>query len=261
MESLMDNVQVQPWWQYEDDVPKYNVKHIEIGTNKEINQMISKKAFTEVDASMLSEEQLSKVTDSALVNDECPLRLENFTKAITNTEWDGFNRIQCEGCNVYLMAFVDDLLVVANPPSAKPFQEQLEVRLELKRVSQLTVETPLEFLGKSIEPQQDHRWDHAVRCNASTTPAWVPRIQEATNHWMRVSGPRSDSEVTERYSNNADEEAYNGANVEDNFEESQCNHRSCSWMVTMNGTQDSNKRFRSGAMSFTLKDSTVTILK
>eukprot|EP00971_Amphidinium_carterae_P148113 2935516-Amphidinium_carterae.1 len=28
MESLMDNVQVQPWWQYEDDVSKYNVKDI-----------------------------------------------------------------------------------------------------------------------------------------------------------------------------------------------------------------------------------------
>eukprot|EP00971_Amphidinium_carterae_P341445 6480239-Amphidinium_carterae.4 len=32
MESLMDNVQVQPWLQYEDDVPKYNVKDIELGS-------------------------------------------------------------------------------------------------------------------------------------------------------------------------------------------------------------------------------------
>eukprot|EP00971_Amphidinium_carterae_P144437 2862311-Amphidinium_carterae.7 len=36
MESLMDNVQVQLWWQYENDVTKYNVKDIELGMNNEI---------------------------------------------------------------------------------------------------------------------------------------------------------------------------------------------------------------------------------
>eukprot|EP00971_Amphidinium_carterae_P053978 1062694-Amphidinium_carterae.1 len=45
--KLMDNVQVQPLWQYEDHVTKYNVKDIELGMNKEINQMINKKSFTE----------------------------------------------------------------------------------------------------------------------------------------------------------------------------------------------------------------------
>eukprot|EP00971_Amphidinium_carterae_P192484 3819629-Amphidinium_carterae.5 len=57
----MDNVQVQLWWQYEDDVTKCNVNDIELGVNKEINQMIKKASFTEVDASMLSQEQLRKV--------------------------------------------------------------------------------------------------------------------------------------------------------------------------------------------------------
>eukprot|EP00971_Amphidinium_carterae_P348508 6490529-Amphidinium_carterae.2 len=40
-------------WQYEDDVTKYNVKDW-LGMNKEINQMINKKSFTEVGASMLN---------------------------------------------------------------------------------------------------------------------------------------------------------------------------------------------------------------
>eukprot|EP00971_Amphidinium_carterae_P351109 6491915-Amphidinium_carterae.3 len=37
----MDNAQAQPWWQFEDDKTKYNVKDIELGMNKEINQMIN----------------------------------------------------------------------------------------------------------------------------------------------------------------------------------------------------------------------------
>eukprot|EP00971_Amphidinium_carterae_P111076 2200204-Amphidinium_carterae.2 len=84
-----------------------------------------------------------------------------------------------------LMAYVDDLLVVGNPSIVKPFLEQYKVRLELKHVSQLTIETPLEFLGKPIELQQDgaiqlsfspqyyekilHPYN-MERCKASTTP-------------------------------------------------------------------------------------------
>eukprot|EP00971_Amphidinium_carterae_P256699 5096954-Amphidinium_carterae.1 len=74
----------------------------------------------------------------------------------------GFNRLKSDACmfgnvktNVYLMAYVDDLLVVGNPLTVKPFLEQFKVKMELKHVSQLTTDTPLEFLGKSIELQPD----------------------------------------------------------------------------------------------------------
>eukprot|EP00971_Amphidinium_carterae_P069788 1381080-Amphidinium_carterae.1 len=74
----------------------------------------------------------------------------------------GFNRLKSDACifgnvktNVYLMAYVDDLLVVGNPMTLKPFLEQFKVKMELKHVSQLKPDTPLEFLGKSIELQQD----------------------------------------------------------------------------------------------------------
>eukprot|EP00971_Amphidinium_carterae_P173172 3433445-Amphidinium_carterae.1 len=72
MENLMDNLQVQPWWHYEDDVAKYNVKDIEMGMNKEINQMISKQSFTEVDALMLSQDQLSKMVGTRWVITDRP---------------------------------------------------------------------------------------------------------------------------------------------------------------------------------------------
>eukprot|EP00971_Amphidinium_carterae_P084762 1677517-Amphidinium_carterae.1 len=55
------------------------------------------------------------------------------------------------------MAYVDDLLVVGNPLTVKPFLflEQFKVKMELKHVSQLTIDKPLEFRGKSIELQPD----------------------------------------------------------------------------------------------------------
>eukprot|EP00971_Amphidinium_carterae_P139631 2766288-Amphidinium_carterae.1 len=74
----------------------------------------------------------------------------------------GFNKLKSDACifgnvttNVYLMAYVDDSLVVGNPITAKPFLEQFKVKMELKHMSQLTTETPLEFLGKSVELQPD----------------------------------------------------------------------------------------------------------
>eukprot|EP00971_Amphidinium_carterae_P010212 201534-Amphidinium_carterae.1 len=59
----MENIQVQPCWQYEDDVSKYNVKDIEIGMNK----LIHKQSFTKVDASTLNEEHLNNVVGTRWV--------------------------------------------------------------------------------------------------------------------------------------------------------------------------------------------------
>eukprot|EP00971_Amphidinium_carterae_P237873 4722504-Amphidinium_carterae.1 len=68
----MDNILVQPWWQYEDEVAKYEVKDIELAMNKEINQLIGKKSFVEVDVSTLSQEQLSKVVGTRWVINDRP---------------------------------------------------------------------------------------------------------------------------------------------------------------------------------------------
>eukprot|EP00971_Amphidinium_carterae_P027263 537174-Amphidinium_carterae.4 len=53
------------------------------------------------------------------------------------------------------MAYVDNLLVVGDSATTQPFLQQFQQHLELKHTSQPTVTTPLEFLGKTIELQED----------------------------------------------------------------------------------------------------------
>eukprot|EP00971_Amphidinium_carterae_P121273 2401783-Amphidinium_carterae.1 len=64
----------------------------------------------------------------------------------------GFNRLKNDVC-IFGNVKTNDLLVVGNPLTVKPFSEQFKVKLELKHISQLTIDTPLVCLGKSIELQ------------------------------------------------------------------------------------------------------------
>eukprot|EP00971_Amphidinium_carterae_P009478 186951-Amphidinium_carterae.1 len=60
----MDDVQVQPWFQYEDDstmFSKNSVKDAMNNQNKELSQLISKRSFVEVDKKSLTMEQLQNV--------------------------------------------------------------------------------------------------------------------------------------------------------------------------------------------------------
>eukprot|EP00971_Amphidinium_carterae_P270998 5377734-Amphidinium_carterae.2 len=53
------------------------------------------------------------------------------------------------------MAYVDDLLVVGDNATTQPFLQQFQQALELKHTRPKTKTTPLEFLGKTIEQQDD----------------------------------------------------------------------------------------------------------
>eukprot|EP00971_Amphidinium_carterae_P147198 2916967-Amphidinium_carterae.1 len=53
------------------------------------------------------------------------------------------------------MAYVDDLLVMGDNVTTQQFLLQFQQHLELKHTSQLTRTTSLEFLGKTIELQDD----------------------------------------------------------------------------------------------------------
>eukprot|EP00971_Amphidinium_carterae_P321383 6387960-Amphidinium_carterae.1 len=64
--------EIQPWWQYEDEIAKYEVHDIEKAMNKEISQLVSKKSFVEVDASTLSQDQLKKVVGTRWVINDRP---------------------------------------------------------------------------------------------------------------------------------------------------------------------------------------------
>eukprot|EP00971_Amphidinium_carterae_P211779 4202414-Amphidinium_carterae.2 len=77
----------------------------------------------------------------------------------------GFARLKSDACVfintksiIYIMAYVndvDDLLVVGDNATTQPFLQQFQQHLELKHTSQLTKSTPLEFLGKTTELQDD----------------------------------------------------------------------------------------------------------
>eukprot|EP00971_Amphidinium_carterae_P174087 3450733-Amphidinium_carterae.1 len=61
MESIMSDVQVQPWFQYEDDVTMFSEHAIKDAMDKELSQLINKKSFAEVDRRSLTAEQLQQV--------------------------------------------------------------------------------------------------------------------------------------------------------------------------------------------------------
>eukprot|EP00971_Amphidinium_carterae_P350040 6491353-Amphidinium_carterae.5 len=83
------------------------------------------------------------------------------------------------------MAYIDDLLVVGDKATTQPFLQQFQQHLELKHTSQLTKTTPLEFLGTTLELQDDGaihlsfapqyynkilKAYNMDKCNPSTTP-------------------------------------------------------------------------------------------
>eukprot|EP00971_Amphidinium_carterae_P124904 2474322-Amphidinium_carterae.1 len=83
------------------------------------------------------------------------------------------------------MAYVDDLLVVGDTMATQQFLQQFQQHLELKHTTQFTRSTSLEFLGKTIELQDDGSIQlffsteycnkilkpyKMEKCNASTVP-------------------------------------------------------------------------------------------
>eukprot|EP00971_Amphidinium_carterae_P218347 4333880-Amphidinium_carterae.1 len=53
------------------------------------------------------------------------------------------------------MAYVDELLVVGDTMATQQVLHRFQQHLELKHTTQFTKSTSLEFLGKTIELQQD----------------------------------------------------------------------------------------------------------
>eukprot|EP00971_Amphidinium_carterae_P307897 6119022-Amphidinium_carterae.1 len=49
METVMKDIQVQPWWQYEDDIKMFSETAVKEAMNKELSQFLSKKSFEEKD--------------------------------------------------------------------------------------------------------------------------------------------------------------------------------------------------------------------
>eukprot|EP00971_Amphidinium_carterae_P140444 2782979-Amphidinium_carterae.1 len=57
----MSDVQVPPWFQYEDDITMFSEHAVKDAMNTELSQLINKKSFVEVDRRSLTTEQLQHV--------------------------------------------------------------------------------------------------------------------------------------------------------------------------------------------------------
>eukprot|EP00971_Amphidinium_carterae_P103135 2041507-Amphidinium_carterae.1 len=61
MESIMSDVQVQPWFECEDDITIFSEHAVKNAMNKGLSQLINKQSFVEVDKRSLTAEQLQQV--------------------------------------------------------------------------------------------------------------------------------------------------------------------------------------------------------
>eukprot|EP00971_Amphidinium_carterae_P042455 834611-Amphidinium_carterae.1 len=81
----MDDVQVQPWLHYEDDITMFSESSVKDAMNKELAQLINKRSFVEVDKRSLTMEQLQNVVATCWV----------ITTRLSNT---GTKDIKCRFC-------------------------------------------------------------------------------------------------------------------------------------------------------------------
>eukprot|EP00971_Amphidinium_carterae_P282070 5599240-Amphidinium_carterae.2 len=132
----MDNVLVQPWWRGRNEIGQITM---EAKNDKDVQTFAATPSGMEMRLLLT----ISTVTGYAVYTTDVasaflntPIDLSTILKEI------GSNRLRTDACifgnvntqNVYLMAYVDDLLVVGNPATVKPFLEQFKV--ELMHVSQ-----------------------------------------------------------------------------------------------------------------------------
>eukprot|EP00971_Amphidinium_carterae_P082449 1630405-Amphidinium_carterae.1 len=57
----MKDIQVQPWWQYEDDITLFCELAVKDAMNKELSQLLNKQSFKEIDSRTLTQEQHQEV--------------------------------------------------------------------------------------------------------------------------------------------------------------------------------------------------------
>eukprot|EP00971_Amphidinium_carterae_P095234 1883932-Amphidinium_carterae.2 len=95
METIMKDMQVQPWWQYEDDITMFSESAVIEAMNKELSQLLSKQSFKEIDSRSLTAEQLQQVVDTRWV----------ITQRPTN---NGTKDIKCRFCGKGFSQFVHD---------------------------------------------------------------------------------------------------------------------------------------------------------
>eukprot|EP00971_Amphidinium_carterae_P233501 4634054-Amphidinium_carterae.2 len=101
METIMKDVQVQPWWQYEDDITMFSETAVKEAMNKELAQLLSKKSFEENNKDSLTREQLQQVVATRWVIAQSPSN-------------NGTKDIKCRFCGKRFSQFIHDTFFNGN---------------------------------------------------------------------------------------------------------------------------------------------------
>eukprot|EP00971_Amphidinium_carterae_P050836 1001008-Amphidinium_carterae.1 len=76
METIMKDIQVQPWWQYKADITMFSEMSVKDAMNKELSQLLSKQSFKEVDSRNLNDYNMPWQQDGyTFVNGNASTRL------------------------------------------------------------------------------------------------------------------------------------------------------------------------------------------
>eukprot|EP00971_Amphidinium_carterae_P301530 5991067-Amphidinium_carterae.3 len=122
----LDNISVQPWWQYEDDITKFSEMAVRDAMNKELSQLLSKQSFKEVDSRTLTPEQLQQIVPTRWVITQRPSN-------------NGTKDIKCRFCGKGFAQFIHD--TDTETLAATPSSIAMRPLLTIAIVKQLTVFT------------------------------------------------------------------------------------------------------------------------
>eukprot|EP00971_Amphidinium_carterae_P028930 569068-Amphidinium_carterae.1 len=126
METIMEDIQVQPWWQYEDDITMFSETAVKKAMKKELSQLLIKKSLEEIDKDSLALEQLQQVVATRWVITQMP----------TN---NGTKDIKCRFCGKGFSQFIHDTDIQTF--AATPSSMAMGLLLTIAIIKQFTVFT------------------------------------------------------------------------------------------------------------------------
>eukprot|EP00971_Amphidinium_carterae_P307336 6107723-Amphidinium_carterae.2 len=137
METITNDIQVQPWWQYEDDITMLSETAVKEAMNKELSQLLSKQSFKEIDSRNLTAEQLQQVVATRWV----------ITQRPTN---NGTKDIKCRFCGIGFSQFIHtDTETFAAKPSSMAMRLLLTIAI-IKQFTIFTTDMSNAFLNTPI---------------------------------------------------------------------------------------------------------------
>eukprot|EP00971_Amphidinium_carterae_P265144 5259249-Amphidinium_carterae.4 len=141
METIMKDIQVQPWWQYEDDITMLSLSAVKEAMNKELSQLLSKQSFKENDSRSLTAKQPQQVVTTRWVIRQRP----------TN---NGTKDIKCLFCGKGFSQCIHDTdtQTFAATPSSMAMHLLLTIAI-IKQFTVFTTDVANAFLNTPIDEE------------------------------------------------------------------------------------------------------------